>query len=326
MDRILILTHRRDTYTVDRVARALEVGGARPLRVDTDRLPMELNLSLEVGGQAELSAAGWSFRPEEIRALWMRHLGHPRAEGVEAPYREACERESLKTLEAFLDLVPEGRWMDPRTKVREAESKLRQYGLARDLDLGLRVPRTLASNDPDTVRAFYHDLPQRPGHPRMVMKLQSPLSMGMDGQAFFLYTTPVAETDLDGLDTLRTCPLLFQEYIPKARELRVAYVAGRCFAGAVDPSRSTRGRIDCRLAEPGSTPWEEAELPPDERERLGALMSALGLRFGVADFIRTPENEHVFLEVNPCGEWGMLERDLDLPISQAIANTLLETP
>ena len=37
-------------------------------------------------------------------------------------------------------------------------------------------------------------------------------------------------------------------------------------------------------------------------------MEALGLRFGAIDFIRTPEGEHVFLEVNPSGEWGMLEK------------------
>lgn len=33
--------------------------------------------------------------------------------------------------------------------------------------------------------------------------------------------------------------------------------------------------------------------------------------------------EHVFLEVNPCGEWGMLERTPGLPIPEAIADLLL---
>jgi hypothetical protein len=54
------------------------------------------------------------------------------------------------------------------------------------------------------------------------------------------------------------------------------------------------------------------------------LMAGLGLVFGAADLICTPSGEHVFLEVNPGGEWGMLERDLDLPISEAIAAALLE--
>ena len=50
---------------------------------------------------------------------------------------------------------------------------------------------------------------------------------------------------------------------------------------------------------------------------------ALGLVFGAVDLIRTPDGEHVFLEVNPAGEWGMLERDLGLPIADALAEALL---
>jgi glutathione synthase/RimK-type ligase-like ATP-grasp enzyme len=53
-------------------------------------------------------------------------------------------------------------------------------------------------------------------------------------------------------------------------------------------------------------------------------MSELGLVFGAVDFICTPAGEYVFLEVNPGGEWGMLERDLRLPISEAIAAALVE--
>ena len=54
-------------------------------------------------------------------------------------------------------------------------------------------------------------------------------------------------------------------------------------------------------------------------------MTELGLVFGAIDLICTPSGEHVFLEVNPGGEWGMLERDLGLPIADAIARALLRT-
>jgi glutathione synthase/RimK-type ligase-like ATP-grasp enzyme len=52
-------------------------------------------------------------------------------------------------------------------------------------------------------------------------------------------------------------------------------------------------------------------------------MGELGMQYGAFDFIETPEGEHVFLEVNPSGEWGMLEKDLGYPISEAIADALL---
>ena len=46
--------------------------------------------------------------------------------------------------------------------------------------------------------------------------------------------------------------------------------------------------------------------------------------FGAFDLIQTPLEEYVFLELNPTGEWGMLERDLGYPISNAIAEALCE--
>jgi glutathione synthase/RimK-type ligase-like ATP-grasp enzyme len=53
-------------------------------------------------------------------------------------------------------------------------------------------------------------------------------------------------------------------------------------------------------------------------------MGKFGLLFGSLDFILTPSGEYVFLEINPVGEWGMLEKDLDLPIASAIADALLQ--
>jgi hypothetical protein len=50
----------------------------------------------------------------------------------------------------------------------------------------------------------------------------------------------------------------------------------------------------------------------------------LGLVFGAVDLICTPSGDHVFLELNPCGEFFWLERTPGLPISDAIANLLLE--
>jgi glutathione synthase/RimK-type ligase-like ATP-grasp enzyme len=65
-------------------------------------------------------------------------------------------------------------------------------------------------------------------------------------------------------------------------------------------------------------------VPEDVAKRLRSLMGRLGLAYGAIDMIRRPDGEHVFLEVNPTGEWGMLERDLGLGISDAIAAALVE--
>ena len=60
--------------------------------------------------------------------------------------------------------------------------------------------------------------------------------------------------------------------------------------------------------------------------KLVALLRVLHIDSGMVDLIENLEGEYVFLEVNPSGEWGMMERDAGLPISEALADTLLERP
>jgi len=47
------------------------------------------------------------------------------------------------------------------------------------------------------------------------------------------------------------------------------------------------------------------------------------LNYGAIDIILTPDGRHVFLELNPSGEFLWLERTPGLPISHAIADLLL---
>jgi glutathione synthase/RimK-type ligase-like ATP-grasp enzyme len=54
------------------------------------------------------------------------------------------------------------------------------------------------------------------------------------------------------------------------------------------------------------------------------MMNTMGLVFGAIDVIKQKDGQYVFLEVNPQGEWGMLQRDLGYPIGETIANKLVE--
>jgi hypothetical protein len=173
------------------------------------------------------------------------------------------------------------------------------------------------TNDPDAVRAF------RTEHGAIVAKMLTPLSVGMEHQPFSVRTSLVRDEDLDHLDSLRHAPMVFQALVPKEVELRVACVGRRAFAGAIDASHSERGRVDWRSAHPDEVRWQAAELPAAIAVCLQALFERLGLCQGAVDLIRTPDGRHVFLEVNPVGEWGMLERELGLPIADAIAEELL---
>ena len=320
-DVVLLLTHSGDFYTVDLVSQALARRGVRPIRFNTDLFPSVVKISARAGDERAgllFTETGEQISTEEVRAVWARKLWSPRmAQDLDERYRTMCVNESAAALEGFLDALHNARWVNDLDRQHAAENKQRQLRLA--ARAGLRVPRTLVTNDPAAARQFFAET-----NGETVAKLLRPLTVSMEAADAFVYTSRVREEDLAGADALRHSPMVFQELIPKAYELRVAYVAGKVFAGAIRATGTSRGHTDWRRAAPEECRWQTAQLPAEITSRLQALMSELGLVFGAADFICTPAGEHVFLEVNPSGEWGMLERDLGLPISEAIAEALLE--
>lgn len=307
---VLLLSHSEEPFCTEQVAGALMTRGARALRIDTDRFPGELDLCAELGPDATPRLL-LGDEALQVDAVWLWRLWPPRIdERLAAAHREAAQRESATTLRGLLDLLADVPWIDAIDVNRAADSKTRQLRLAREL--GVAIPPTLITAEPAAVRRFFaaHD-------GQVVAKLQTSLGYAMAGGRG-LPTRLLRREDLDALDGLRHCPMVFQRYVPKAMELRVAWVDGQAFVGALDGARCG---VDWRYESTAS--WEPHALPEAVHRRLAALMARLGLRQGAIDLIVTPAGEYVFLEVNPSGEWGMLERELGLPIGEALADALL---
>ncbi|MFO7567881.1 MAG: MvdC family ATP-grasp ribosomal peptide maturase [Enhygromyxa sp.] len=306
---VLLLSHSQEPFCTDRVAGALARRGVAARRLDTDEFPSSLTLS------AELDRSGARLLLDdaelEVAAVWLWRVWPPRLdERLPAAQREPAIRESLTTLRGLLDLLADVPWIDAIDPNRCAENKTRQLRLA--ARLGLSIPPTLITADPSAARRFFT------AHAgQVIAKLQTSLGHSMTGGGG-LPTRLLRPEDLDALAGLRHCPMIFQRYVPKAWELRVAWVDGLAFVGALDGRRCG---VDWRYE--SSANWEPHSLPPAVHDRLARLMSALGLRQGAIDMIVEPSGDYVFLEVNPHGEWGMLERDLDLPIAAAIADALI---
>ncbi|KAB8314178.1 MvdC family ATP-grasp ribosomal peptide maturase [Tolypothrix campylonemoides VB511288] len=319
-DVVLLITHSGDYFTVDRVAQALSRRGAQPFRLDTDQFPLVVQLQARLSNQGlnhSLEYGGQSISIEQVQAVWMRRIWQPQLSKELAPhFQAACTRESLAALDGFWDSLKHARWVDDLQRIKAAENKLRQLRVA--CEVGLVIPQTLVTNNAEEVREFFQKV-----EGKMVAKLLTPLSYSMKGSPFFVYTSAVKEEDLLDAETLRYSPMVFQEQIPKQQELRAVFVAGNLFVGALDASGYAASTVDWRRATTEACVWQPYELPMDVVRCLNAFMERFGLVFGAFDLIQTPSGEYVFLEVNPTGEWGMLERDLGYPIAEAIADALL---
>ncbi|MCB9759080.1 MAG: MvdC family ATP-grasp ribosomal peptide maturase [Alphaproteobacteria bacterium] len=307
-DVVLLLTHTGDWFVPDRVAEELRARGATPVRVDTDRYPAELDLAL---GLDAPRVAG--VDPDRIRAVWTRRLWSSRLpEGLEPVAARAIRQEARAHWFAVLDALGDRRQVNPLAAERRVEGhKLHQLRRARAA--GLSVPDTLITNQPEAARAFC----EAHGYD-VVAKLLSPVSRSMSGAGPRVPTRRLSRDDLDHLDELRLGPMCLQPRIPARHELRVAWVEGRCFVGETGGGDT----VDWRQGDAGG--WRPGALDDRTCAALDRLMTDLGLSYGGVDLIVPPEGPPVFLEVNPAGEWGMLEHALGLPVAAALADALLK--
>lgn len=320
---ILCLSHTQDYYTIDLVLKSLQELGQDAYRLNTDAFSHEITFDYSATGQGGLSfhvhTKDRSFSSSDVTAVWYRKLWNikPPA-GLDQQYEYMFYQEYTTMRDLFFDALRDVPWMNPmRLDHWIGGNKALQLDLAQKN--GLDIPLSLFTNDPEKVRSFFYDTCKG----QMITKLHGSLSRSMSGNTPFFPTTLITEADLDQLDSLPYCPMIFQELIPKAYELRIAYVDGAFFAGKIDASDSVRGKTDWRAANDIQVRWESYQLPDAISEALHRMMREMGLFFGAIDMIRHTDGRYIFLEVNPQGEWGMLQRDLDYPIAQTIAGKLV---
>lgn len=318
---ILIVTHSSDNESIPLVMDAVAAQGGVAYRFDSDRFPTQIQLCSQYSGEEErLLLAGEDYELDlgTVSAVWYRRVavGQRIPETMDPQLRRAAIDESRATVHGMIASL-DAFHLDPVYRLRRAENKQLQLKIAREVGLG--IPRTLITNKPEAVRAFAHECKRG-----MVMKTLFSFAIYEQGEQKVVFTNAVQTKDLERLADLRYCPATFQEQVPKALELRTTIVGDRVFTASIDSQRSAKSAIDWRRDGLGLIDaWEPYQLPAEVEGRLLKLMRVLGLNYGAADLILTPDGHHVFLEVNPVGEFFWLERRPGLPLSSAIAHLLV---
>ncbi len=318
---VLLLTRSDDNECVERVERAIAERGGASWRLDSDRFPTRIRLATSRGpggDGATLRDGDRTLDLDEVTAVWHRrtNVAADLPASLSPELRDAARRESFTTLLGTLNGL-DAFLLDPQERARRARDKLLQLRVAREA--GLEVPRTLATNDPDAVRAFAATCDAG-----MVAKMMTSFAVHEDGEERVVFTNVVGPDDLAHLGGLAYGPMTFQERVPKRLELRATIVGERVFTASIDSQRLPRAQVDWRReGQELLRHWQPYALPADVERALGALMDQLGLNYGAADFVVTPGGRHVFLEVNPVGEFFWLELHPGLPLSEAIADVLL---
>jgi MvdD family ATP-grasp ribosomal peptide maturase len=319
---ILIITHSDDNDSVTRVAEAIARKGGHSIRFDTDRYPTDVRLTAyyDTSGDERLTLTNeeGEFDLREVTAVWHRRIsfGAHLPAGLDKQLRHASLGETSAAAHGMLASLKAFR-MDHIQHIRHAENKQLQLQVAREL--GLNIPRTLTTNDPTAVRAFAQSC-----EGGIVTKMLSSFAIYEEGKELVVFTNRVKPEDLADLSGLSICPATFQELVPKSLEIRVTVVGQRIMSASIDSQVSERAAHDWRRDGVSMLQqWRPCQLPLEVEEKILRLMDYFSLNYGAIDIILTPDGKHVFIELNPCGEFFWLEHTPGLPISGAIADLLL---
>lgn len=313
---ILILTTPIGDEHGEVVAEALKRKDASVRRLNVEQFPRQIKVKIELGQSfsGRLRDGEGPLDLERVRAVWNRR---PRPSEIDPALSPAARgfalRESLTALGGLYLNLADRFWVNPPWREAGlADNKLYQLRLAHSL--GLRIPRTLATNDQKAAIDFFDACGGA--------VIYKPLTPPVEFLPAVLWTSKVRRESLEDPRRFERSPALLQEHVLKQSDVRVNVIGRNVFAAEILSQETEHGRLDCRR-ELGAR-HRIIELPPNIVRACRRLTRRLGLAFGAIDLILTPEGEFVFLEINPAGQWLWIEQMTGQPLLDNFCEMLIQ--
>jgi glutathione synthase/RimK-type ligase-like ATP-grasp enzyme len=200
----------------------------------------------------------------------------------------------------------------------DAVAELKPYQLELAKRVGLRVPRTLLTNEPEEVANLVRNTDERVVYKALtggVIHYPGAFPAG-------LLTTVLGDEILEHTGRVRHTMCMFQEYVEKAYEVRLTVIGNTYFPVIIDSQSMEATTVDWRGE--NHLPYGSYKPLPDEIvQKTQRLLDKLEIVYAAVDFIVTPDGEFVFLEVNPGGQFMWMEFDLELDMSGVVADLLM---
>jgi hypothetical protein len=310
--RVLLISNERDA-SVDWVVRALRARGIPYLRINTERIE---RYGVTVDPATNLwhfSTAKVKYVLDEVKGVWFRRP-ECSAQVRDAPLTDAEKNFACGQLQALvlsLSVLGQNKWLNSPHLNLSAESKIRQLWHAKEF--GFSVPDSIITNSRSEALKFT----RRHSGDVVLKALHAPL-ITEAGASRFIFTQRLEKGHLEGMQAVEPVPFILQREIHPKIDVRVIVVDNESFSAAAEPHEF----LDWRTGV-SKVSFRPHTIPSQLTTQCVQFLRHLGLRFGAFDFALATDGTYYFLELNPNGEWGWLEKTCGLGISNAIAKALL---
>jgi glutathione synthase/RimK-type ligase-like ATP-grasp enzyme len=192
-------------------------------------------------------------------------------------------------------------WVNSKEAANKADSKLLQIRIAKECGMKIRI--TLFSNAPNDIRNFILK------HEKIGV-IYKPFCSNFwleENKTRVSYTSQISIDRLASDKLLQLSPGIYQNKIAKKHEIRVICFGDYLVAVKLNSQCHSENNLDWREITPSKMVTEHCTLPAKLEHQVRSFMHRMGIVFGSFDFIVTPDDDYVFLEVNEQGQFLWIE-------------------
>lgn len=317
---ILILTSEYEE-NVNSIIENLESRGHEWQRVNSEKASYKNSISIDFNNN-RTSLNGTDLN--SVGAVYCRKWGRFGVNKWQSAVAQYCDENEpsefaisdTKHIYHYLKYALKDRfWLNRIDNFQDYINRLIQMSEAKKV--GFKIPSSIVTQSYDELKHFCSK-----NSNSIITKVTGQIPASLQRMC---YTTKVDEDFMElASRDLKNCPTLFQSYVNKKYEIRSTVVGNKIFSAIIDSQSHELDlvKFDWRYAN-ADTSIYPIELPDIVNTRIINFMKAMKLDFGAIDLILTDDNEYYFLEVNPEGQWGWIEVETGLQITNEIVEKLV---
>ncbi|AGS80463.1 MvdC/MvdD family ATP grasp protein [Leptospira alstonii] len=318
MNKVLIITNKEDV-TVDFVINKLIHLNANYLRLNTEELGSEIFIKIDpIKGEVLIkeNSKKEALDLSTFDTVYYRRPKLPTGPNSLTNGELHFFSQELNVILEYINVFLDNKlWLNKISNIRKAENKINQLSVAKNI--GFTIPISLITNLPKEANAFINYTE------RSILK---PLKVGLIEEeqlsSKIVYTNEVNQYFRDNIDRVGLLPVYLQEKIEKQFDIRVTIVGNKIFAAQIDSQSDETSKTDWRASR-NILPHQRIQLPAKIERYCLELMKHFELNFAAIDLVLDKNDNYIFLEINPNGQWAWIEKILEYPISDSIARFLI---
>ena len=259
----------------------------------------------------------------EIKSVWYRRPKEP--ECLLFSVNDEVNRHNMEESKQFylylMYLLSDYYSIGNHLYDKYANSKLVQLNTA--FKMGIKIPATCLTNTKTDISNFCEGIPE------VILKpLRNFNVLSGDHDIYHLYTVKVNSEEFDKQpeECFQQTVSFCENYVEKKYEVRITIMGSYIFSCKLDSQaqQEDTGKIDWRQGYDHKIKHEMIEAPLYVEDFCRNYLRFMKLHFGCFDFIVTPQDEYVFLECNPNGQWGWIEDELNITtMTEALVDCLV---